>query len=70
MFVHKGKVEIGNSSWYMGLQFQRGLSGADWELEERATKKFGRAESVSLYKGADLIIRAAKMEIPVKDGLL
>ena len=46
----------------MGLQFQRGLSGGDWELEERVTKKSCGAGRRSVYT---VLIQAAKMEIPV-----
>ena len=48
----------------MGLQFQRGLSDRDWELEERVTKKSCGAGRRSVYK---VLIQAAKMEIPVKE---
>ena len=47
----------------MGLQFQRGLSDGDWELEERVTKKSCGAGRRSVYT---VLIQAAKMEIPVK----
>ena len=47
----------------LGLQFQRGLSDGDWDLEERATKKSGRAEAVSVHKGP---VPAATMEIPAQ----
>ena len=46
----------------MGLQFQRGLSDGDWELEERVTKKSCGAGRRSVYK---VLIQAAKMEVPV-----
>ena len=45
----------------MGLQFQRGLSDGDWELDERVTKKSFGAGRRSVYK---VLIQAAKMEIP------
>ena len=45
----------------MGLQFQRGLSDGDWELEERVTKKSCGAGRRSVYT---VLIQAAKMEIP------
>ena len=45
----------------MGLQFPRGLSDGDWELEERVTKKSCGAGRRSVYT---VLIQAAKMEIP------
>ena len=47
----------------MGLQFQRGLSDGDWELEERVTKKSCGAGRRSVYT---VLIQAATMEIPLK----
>ena len=46
----KGAEVSEKCPWNLGLQFQRGLSDGDWDLEERATKKSGRAEAVSVYK--------------------
>ena len=57
----KGAEVSEKCPWNLGLQFQRGLSDGDWDLEERATKKSGRAEAVSVYKGP---VPAATMAIP------
>ena len=57
-----GRRGVGKRPGNMGLQFQRGLSDGDWELEERVTKKSCGAGRRSVYK---VLIQAAKMEIPV-----
>ena len=64
--IHEGTAQgcrgVGKRPWNLGLQFQRGLSNGDWELEERTTK-------VQLLAGRCWCnvapVRAAKMEVSV-----